>query len=101
MNSEDFIFRAILLCVGGLYAVWQGWIRVRRPDGLSADLFEPITLVISRILQGEVKMLQVKAELHKPDKVRRTGYYFLVGGVGLFVAGCLNWFGLLIISAKK
>lgn len=101
MNSEDLIFRAVLLCVGGVYVFWQGWIRVRKPDGLSADLFEPITLALSRILQGEAKMLQVKTELRKPDKVRRTGYYSIAGGIGLFIAGCLNWLGLLIISAKK
>jgi hypothetical protein len=100
MLNENLLFQALVMSIGGLYTLWQGWIRLRNPAGYSADLFEPITLTLSRLLQGEIKAAQVRAQLRQPDKVRRTGYYALVGGAGLLISGGLSLLAA-IISANR
>lgn len=101
MDSANLLFQAAVAGIVGLIAVWQGWIRVRNPNsGISSDAFESLTLILSRIFQGQDKTEELKVKLREPSRVRRSGYYALIVGASLLIASGLQLVGLMVLSAR-
>ena len=75
----------------GSYAIWQGWLRLRAPNSHLVFLALPEmgALAFVRITRGEAKANQLRSELGKADRLRRSAYSYLIVGSGLVLVGCL------------
>ena len=55
-----------------------------------------IAISLVRMVQGEEAAIQKRNELMMPEKVRRSGIYYLIGGGGLLLAGFVQVVGLVL-----
>jgi hypothetical protein len=76
----------------GLFTVWQGWRLVKFPTKAAPMPTYRLAIWLVGIIQGEAAAMSKKAELMKPERLRRSGYYALAAGSCLLVGG-----GLLVI----
>ncbi len=54
MDYANLLYGALLAGILGTFEIWQGWIRVRNPEsGVSSEVFEPLTIILSHLFQGE------------------------------------------------
>jgi hypothetical protein len=89
---------ALMYCGLGLYSFWRGRVMLttapHTPSGLPWLVIELI-----RRTQGETAAAHKKAQLMQPDRIRRSGYYALVAGSMLLIAGGLQlagWIGKIM-----
>jgi hypothetical protein len=84
------LLHALIMSGLGFYAFRLGWIRLRIPGSAAPNPIEWGAITLARLVQGEAAAKRKKAELMKPDRIRRSGYYFLIGGSIFLVGGCLQ-----------
>jgi hypothetical protein len=66
---------------------------VRNPTSVAPGPLKLIACALVRIVQGEAAANRKKAELMKPDRIRRDGYWTLIGGYIFVAGGCLGLVG--------
>jgi hypothetical protein len=90
---------ALITCGLGLYALRRGWAMLQIPTDVAPGPLELVAIALVRIVQGEAAVTRKKAELMKPDRIRRSGYFALIAGGGLLAGGCLQlvgWIGKIV-----
>ena len=102
MFDANAFFAIALLAIAGAYSLWQGWLRINKPSSELALMASPemLTVMLVSVFQGEQKAAQKKAEMTAPERMRRSGQYYLAGG-GLFLTGAILQIVLVIVSRVK
>ena len=77
----------------GLYTVWRGWKLAKFPTQATPMPTFRLVIWLTGAIQGEVVAMSRKAELMKPERLRRSGHYALAAGCGLLVVGALGAVG--------
>jgi len=98
MESSDLMLPIILGFSLGLYAMWQGWLRLRAPnsDLVFLALPEMGALAYVRFTRGEAQANQLRSQLRRADRLRRSAYSYLIVGTGLVLVGCLLLFARIL-----
>jgi hypothetical protein len=84
---------ALITCGLGLCTIRRGWRMLRTPGDVAPDLLRLVAIVLVRIVQGDAVAMRKRAELMKPDRIRRSGRYVLIAGALLLGGGCLQLVG--------
>jgi len=91
------LFITFIYSLGSLYGLWQGWLRLRQPGSSLVLLAIPEigSLALMWIVGGASAAARHRATLMQADRVRRSGYFYLLAGFGMGLAGCLALVGWL------
>ena len=69
---------------------------LRAPASSAVPWLWRLVIKLIRQIRGEAAAAHKEAELMKPDRIRRSGYYALMVGGGLLIGGCLQLAGWII-----
>jgi hypothetical protein len=96
MGDAGFI--GIVYLLGSAYSLWQAWLRLKTPNSRLLLFAAPEmgSILFIRVVRGTAAAARHRAGLMRPERVRRSGYYYLLGGVGLAFSSCLAFAALFL-----
>lgn len=100
MSDSTSIAREVVMSLVafgmGFYTIWRGWKLAKFPTQATPIPTYRVAIWLISMIQGEEAAMSRKAELTKPERLRRSGYYALAAGCGLLIVGGLGVAGLLL-----